>query len=120
MGVRNWSTTVTKGMSMFVGELDFERIPGKTDINNHSFHFYGTHAYFFTFVFLMGIVGMNFLTSVAIGETKEISMNSKMYSYRSIAELVFYLEELGQRCSKRLPKALHKRLPKFCRERMEK
>ena len=109
----NWSTTITKGFTWFLGEVDFDLIKENTDIDEATFLFYGSRAYFVTFIFLIGIVGLNFLISVAIGETKEISLQSKIYSYRSIAELVYYLEELPEHY-------LIKKLPNVWKPKMNK
>ena len=99
---------------MFVGELEFnDNIVENTNEHKANFLFYGTHVYFITFLFLVGIVGLNFLTSVAIGETRDICQQSKMYSYKSMAELVCYFEKLSNHFPfTKLPKVFKEKLYK--------
>ena len=38
----NWSTTITKGFTWFLGEVDFDLIKENTDIDEATFLFYGS------------------------------------------------------------------------------
>ena len=112
--VENPATAIARGLTWFSGQTDFfSRLTNRTHINKAPHHFYGAHAYYIIFLFCFGIVGLNFLTTVAIGETKEISLQSRKYSYKSIADLIHYLEGITKHF-------LFSKLPKKCKGRQKK